>query len=267
MKEYFYKSEYKWLYLSTLFYTFANSFIDIFGVVMLYKNGMPLYMILFIYGLRFGVMGLFSPLFLKVSSKSGIASCAILANLLKIASSYMIQNGAQNNILLFILLMGLPGALRNPMPDANSSKYVETEQRGRYNSMQSVSKICGQALASVFVAWGVTSDNNVLLLLIISIVFLLDYLCLGIIDYRPKLTNKHIFKETIKYMFTNMNNYELIYALKTNHIIERLFAPLYIYLILQDFVAFTTLITVSLLIQIVTVLLIGKLTDKNLRKN
>ena len=27
----FYKSEYKWLYLSKFFYAFANSFIDIFG--------------------------------------------------------------------------------------------------------------------------------------------------------------------------------------------------------------------------------------------
>ncbi len=266
MKEYFYKSEYKWLYLSKFFFSFANSFIDIFGVVMLHKNGMPLYMILFIYGLRFGIMGLCSPLFLKVSSKSGIASCAILANLLKIASSYMIQKGAQNNILLFIIIMGLPGALRNPMEDATSGKYVETERRGRYNSMQSIFRICGQALASVFVAWGVTSDNNTLLLLIIAMAFLLDYLCIGVIDYRPKLTNEHVFKETIKYMFKNTNKYELIYALRTNHIIERLFVPLYVYLVLQDFVAFSTVITVSLLIQIVTVIIIGKLTDKNSQK-
>lgn len=113
MKEYFYKSEYKWLYLSKFFYAFANSFIDIFGVVMLYKNGMPLYMILFIYGVRFGVMGLCSPMFLKVAAKHGIASCAILANLLRIAGIYMIQNGAQNNILLFLFVMSLPGALSN----------------------------------------------------------------------------------------------------------------------------------------------------------
>lgn len=58
MKEYFYKSEYKWLYFSKFFFAFGNSFIDLFGVVMLYKNGMPLYWILFIYGLRFGLMGL-----------------------------------------------------------------------------------------------------------------------------------------------------------------------------------------------------------------
>ena len=266
MKEYFYKSEYKWLYLSKFFFSFANSFVDIFGVVMLYKNGMPLYMILFIYGLRFGIMGLCSPLFLKVSAKSGIASCAILANLLKIASTYMIQNGAQNNILLFVLVMGIPGGLRNPMEDANSSKYVETEHRGRYNSMQNIFGILGQALASAFVTWGITSDNNTLLLLVISMFFLLDYLCIGVVDYRPKVRNTHVFKQTIQYMFKNMNRCELIYALRTNHIIERLFVPLYVYLVLQDFVTFSMVITVSLLVQIVTIMLIGKLTDKNSRK-
>ncbi len=233
---------------------------------MLYKNGMPLYMILFIYGLRFGIMGLCSPLFLKMSSKHGVASCTILANLLKIAGSYMIQNGAQNNIFLFVLVMGLPGGLRNPIEDANSSQYVETKHRGRYNSMQNIARICGQALASMFVAWGVTSANDTLLLLVISMAFLLDYLCIAVVDYRPKIKNTHVFKNTIKYMFKNMNRYEAIYALRTNHIIERLFVPLYVYLVLQDFVAFSTVITVSLLVQIVTVMVIGKLTDKNSRK-
>lgn len=266
MKEYFYKSEYKWLYLSKFFFAFANSFIDIFGVVMLYKNGMPLYMILFIYGLRFGIMGLCSPLFLKVASKHGIASCAMFANLLRIAGIYMIENGAQNNILLFIFVMSLPGALSNPMEDAISSKYVETQYRGRYNSMRNIARICGQALASIFVTWGVINDNNTLMLLVIAMFFILDYLCTAIVDYRPKLTSQNVFKETIKYSFKNRNNYELIYALRTNHIIERLFVPLYVYLVLQDFVAFSTVVTVSLLVQILTVIMIGKLTDKNLQK-
>lgn len=266
MKEYFYKSEYKWLYLSKFFFAFANSFIDIFGVVMLYKNGMPLYMILFIYGLRFGIMGLCSPLFLKVSSKHGIASCACLANLLRIAGIYMIQNGAQENLFLFLFVMSLPGTLSNPIEDAISSKYVETEHRGRYNSMRNIARICGQALASIFVTWGVVSNNNTLLLLVISMAFLLDYLCTAIVDYRPKVTNQHIFREILKYMFQNMNNYELIYALKTNHIIERLFVPLYVYLALQDFVAFSTVVTASLFVQIITVTIIGKLTDKNTQK-
>lgn len=178
----------------------------------------------------------------------------------------MIQNGAQNNILLFLLVMSLPGALSNPIEDAVSSKYVESEHRGRYNSMRNIARICGQALASVFVAWGVISDNNTLLLLVIAMAFLLDYLCTAVVDYRPEVVNQHVFKETLKYMFQDRNHYELIYALRTNHIIERLLVPLYVYLALQDFVAFSTVLTVFLLVQIVTVMIIGKLTDKDTKR-
>lgn len=262
-QDYFAKPEYKWLYLSQFFFAFANSFMELFGVVMLYKNGMPLYTILFIYGLRFGIMGIGSPLFLKVSAKSGIATCAILADLLRIATIYMVQNGAQNNLLLFLLATSLAGALQNPIQDAISSRYVDTHHRGRYNSMRSIALILGQALASIFVAWGVVTQNNTLLLLVISMFFLLEYLCIAVVDYRSEITNTDVFKETLTHIFKNLNRYELIYAFRTSYVIERLFVPLYLYLVLQDFVAFSTVLVVSLCIQIVTVILIGKLTDKN----
>lgn len=258
MKEYFYKTQYKWLYLTKFFFAFGNSFIDIFGVVLLYKNGMPLYLILLLYGLRFGIMGLCSPLFLKMASKYGIASCAGFANLLRIAGVYLIQNGAQENLFLFLIVMSLPGALSNPIEDAVSSQYVETQHRGRYNSMRNIARICGQALASVVVAWGIVSENNTLLLLFIAIAFLLDYLCTAMVDYKPQVMDSKVFKETINHIFKSENHYQTIYALRTSHIIERLFLPLYVYLVLQDFVAFTMVITVSLFIQIVTVTFIRK---------
>lgn len=266
MKEYFYKREYKWLYLTKFFFAFANSFTDLFGTVMLYQNGMPLYEILLIYGFRFGIMGLCSPLFLKIASQYGISTCTILSNLLRIAGVYMIQNGAQNNLLLFVFVLSLPGALANPIADAVSSKYVENEHRGRYNSMRNIARICGQALASIFVTWGIVTNNQTLLLFIISIFFLLDYLCTAIVDYKPQIKNQQVFKETIKYVFKHIDSYELVFSLRTNHIIERLFVPLYLYLVLQDFVAFGTVMAISLSFQIVTVVLVGKLTDKNTQK-
>lgn len=135
MRKYFYKKEYiylyLYLYLSKFCYALANSFIDIFGVVMLYKNGMPLHQILFIYGIRFGIMGILSPLFITISSKFGIAMCSLMANILRIISSYIILNGDYSNILFFIFAMSLPGALSNPIEDAVSSRYVDTEYRGR----------------------------------------------------------------------------------------------------------------------------------------
>ena len=42
---------------------------------------------------------------------------------------------------------------------------------------------------------------------------------------------------------------------------------MYLYIILQDFVAFSTVIIVSLLFQIITITLIGKYADKDLKKS
>lgn len=265
MKEYFCKKEYRFLYLSKFFYAFANTLIEVFGTVMLYKNGMPLYMILLIYGIRFGIMGICSPLFLKIASRFGVASCELIANILKIAGTYMIINGEYNNLVIFILVLSLPGALSNPIEDAISSKYVETKHRGKYNSLRNISRILGQAIASVLVTYVVITNNNNLIVYLTAIFFLIDYLCIAFVDYKPVIINKHIFKDTLKYILKSKSNYKKIYALRTNHILERLFIPLYLYIVLQDFVAFSTVITISLLLQIITVLIIGKISDKNIK--
>lgn len=267
MRNYFYKKEYIYLYLSKFCYALANSFIDIFGVVMLYKNGMPLHQILFIYGIRFGIMGILSPLFITISSKFGIAMCSLIANILRIISSYIILNGNYSNILFFIFAMGLPGALSNPIEDAVSSKYVDSKYRGRYNSMRNISRILGETIASCLVGYGIITQNNHLLFIIISIFFILDYIFTKLIDYKPQKGNKNIFKETLKYIVTSKSNYKIIYGLRTSHKIERLFIPLYIFLVLKDFKTFTAVITISLALQILTVFIIGKYTDRNIIKS
>ena len=267
MEKSLYKKEYIYLYLSKFCYSLANSFIDIFGVVMLYKNGMPLYQILLLYGIRFGIMGILSPLFITISSKFGIATCSLIANVLRIVSSYIILNGDYSNIIFFIFAMSLPGALSNPIEDAVSNKYVETEYRGRYNSFRNISRIVGATLASCLVGYGVLNENNNILFITITIFFVLDYIFTKFVDYKPIKSNKNVLKETLKYIVKNKSNYKIIYSLRTFHIIERLFVPLYIFLVLKDFKSFTIVITVSLVLQIITVFIIGKYTDKNITKS
>lgn len=267
MKKSLYKKEYIYLYLSKFCYSIANSFIDIFGVVMLYKNGMPLYQILFLYGIRFGIMGILSPLFITISSRFGIASCSLIANILRIVSTYIILNGDYSNLIFFIFAMSLPGALSNPIEDAVSNKYVDTEYRGRYNSFRNISRIVGATLSSCLVSYGVLNQNNNILFVTITIFFVLDYIFTKLVDYKPIKNNKNILKETLKYIIKNKSNYKIIYSLRTFHIIERLFVPLYIFLVLKDFKSFTIVITISLFLQIITVFIIGKYTDKDITKS
>ena len=267
MKEYFYKKEYKYMYLSIFLYNFANALSETFGTVMLYKAGLPIYLILMIYGIRFLIMGLITPLFVTISHKIGVAKCILISNLFNIIYTYFILNSENlyANIVIFVIAMGLNG-LSNPSSDALSSKYVESEHRGRFNSLYGISKILGTVLASGLVAWGVISNNNTVLFIILTVFFLLQYLAILKIDYKPEKKNS-AFKATMKYLIHSKSKYKIIYALRTNHIIERQFVPLYLYLILQDFKAFSVVAIVSLLFQIITIILIGKYTDKNIKKS
>ncbi len=262
MKEYLYVL----LYLDKFCYSIGNALIDIFGTVMLYKNGMPIYMILLIYGFRFGIMGLCSPLFITVSKKFGIAMCVLIANILRIIGSYMILAGANNNIILFILVMSLPGALSNQLSDALSCKYIRTEHRGRFNGGIGVTKILGNAIASLIVTHGVVANNNNLIFGIVSLFFFLDFIFTLMVNYKPKVKNKNSLKATINYILHTKSPLKTIYSLRTFHIIERLFLPLYIYIALEDFKLFSTVIIVSLVIQIIPIIIIGKTTDKNMNK-
>ena len=267
MKEYFYKQEYKYMYLSIFFYNFANALSETFGTVMLYKAGLPIYLILLIYGIRFLIMGLITPAFVTISSKIGIARCILISNLFNIIYAYfiLVNQNLSANIIIFIIVMGLNG-LSNPSSDALSSKYVESEHRGRFNSFYSISKILGTVLASCLVAWGVISNKTLILFVVLTVFFLLQYLTILKIDYKPEKKSS-VFKSSIKYLIHSKNKYKIIYALKTNHIIERQFVPLYLYLLLQDFKAFSIVTIVSLLFQVITIILIGKYTDKDIKKS
>lgn len=267
MKEYFYKKEYKYMYLSIFFYNFANALSETFGTVMLYKAGLPIYLILLIYGIRFLITGLITPLFVTISNKIGVAKCILISNIFSIINSYFMLHSESlyANIIIFVIAMGLMG-LSNPSSDSLSSKYVENEHRGRFNSLYFISKILGTVFASCLVAWGVISDNILILFSIIIIFFILQYIAILKIDYKPEKKSS-TFKVSIKYLIHSKSKYKIIYALRTNHIIERLFVPMYLYILLQDFKAFSVIIVVSLLFQIITITLIGKYADKNIKRS
>lgn len=267
MKEYFYKKEYKYMYLSKLSYSLGKALIEGFGTVMLYKNGIPIWLILLIYGIRFGIMGLTTPLFISISSRFGIAKCILISNIFSILSSFMILEGSNlySNIIIFILVMGLNG-LSNPSSDALSSRYVETKHRGRYNSLLNVSNILGTALSSYLVAWGVITNNNMILFAFITFFFLLQYVFIKKIDYKPE-NKSNVFKATMKYILKSKSKYKVIYALRTNHILERLFVSLYLYIMIEDFKLFSSITIISMFLQVLTIILIGKYSDKNIKNS
>ncbi len=264
--EWYKKREYKYLYLGSFAYNFANALFETFGTVLLYKNGVPLWLILLIYCFRFLITGIITPLFLTLSSKIGIAKVILISNIFSIISAYlMVSVGINNNtLIIFIIVMGLMG-LSNPSSDALSSRYVETKYRGRFNGFLNITKVVSMFLASLLIAWGVISDNNIILSVIITLFFLLHYVFIKKIDYKPSNYND-AFKSSFKYLIKAKSNFKIIYALKATHIIDRLFIPLYLFIILNNFRSFSSVVTLSFLLQVITIFLIGKYTDKNLKR-
>ena len=177
----------------------------------------------------------------------------------------MNSNDIKQTLILFIIVMGLNG-LSNPSTDALSSQYVDREHKGRFNSFFKISKILGQAMGSGLVTWGVITNNNIILFTIIIILFLTQYVFIRKIDYKPQ-NKANAFKSSMKYILKSNSRYKLIYALRTSHIIERQFVPLYVYIVLKDFTLFSSIIIISLLLQIITITLIGKYSDKNIVKS
>ena len=253
------KREYILLYISSFAYVFANSLIEIFGTVMLYKNGMSIANILLLYGLRFGLNGICSPIFLTISSRFGIAACSLIGNVLRIIICYLLLFNASVNLIWLVILMGLAGAVTHPMANALSSKYIMTQNRGRYNSMRGVVEILAAAASGIIIALGVTKESNLTTLILIIVFFLADYICVKLIDYLPERKQANAFK----YVLKGKNSLKTICSMKAFHVIERGFVYLYLFIVLEDFVLFSTVLIVSIILEIIPVIVTGRLTDRN----
>lgn len=257
------KSKSKYLVLSKFCYNFANTLQETFGAVMLYQFGIPVYLIFLVYGLRFLITGLITPFYLIFASKIGIAKTILISDLFSILCAFMLLTGINNhNLILFIVIIGLTG-LSNPSSDALSNHYVETESRGKYNSLMNITKVLAVALSTILISLNIISNRTKYLFFLVMILFLLEGYFLLKVDYKIKY---HIcaFKDTFKYLKESSSKYKLIYSLRTNHIIERLFLPLYVFIAIKDFKLFSFIIIISLLFQFVTLLIVGIFTDKNI---
>ena len=95
---------------------------------------------------------------------------------------------------------------------------------------------------------------------------MLFYVFIKKIDYKPEC-KYNVFKSTMEYIFNSKSKYKIIYALRTNIILERLFVPLYLYIIIGNFKLFSSITIISLLLQVLTIILIGKYSDKNISKS
>lgn len=269
MEKYFKNKNYRMLYYDSFFRTFANSIYAVFTPVILYKSGVNISMIIFIYMIQFLVMGLFSPLAGTLSKRIGIANTKLISYMLKSISMLLVLNVDINifNYLEIAIIYGLSGAANNPINTYIPSKIVSEDFRGRFNSctyiLRSFSSIVGYVFAGVFLI----KDNNFIIAVTVTICYIIAYIALLNLDKNKFVYNiNNSFKESYKYLKQKNENkrMKIVSGLRSFIIIERLITvPLYLYISLMDLKTFTSLYIISTVVELLSLFITGKKLDKN----
>lgn len=269
MEKYFKNKNYRMLYCDSFFRTFANSIYAVFTPVILYKSGVNISMIIFIYMIQFLVMGLFSPLAGTLSKRIGIANTKLISYILKSISMLLVLNVDINifNYLEIAIIYGLSGAANNPINTYIPSKIVSEDFRGRFNSctyiLRSFSSIVGYVFAGVFLI----KDNNFIIAVTVTICYIIAYIALLNLDKNKFVYNiNNSFKESYKYLMQKNENkrMKIVSGLRSFIIIERLITvPLYLYISLMDLKTFTSLYIISTVVELLSLFITGKKLDKN----
>lgn len=269
MEKYFSDKDYRMLYYDSFFKTFANSIYAVFTPVILYKTGVSVTMIIFIFMVQFLVMGIFSPLAGTLSKKIGAANTKFLSYILKSISMLLVLV-VDTNIYYYLaisIIQGLSGAANNPLNTYIPSKIVNEKFRGRFNSCSYILRCFSSIVGYVFAGTFLIKNNNLIIVLSVFMSYFIAYVALAQID-KNKLQYEVIkpFKESYKYLFKKSENrkLKLVSGLRSFVIIERLIAvPLYLYISLNNLKTFTSLYIISTIVELLSLFITGEKLDKN----
>lgn len=269
MNKYFSNKNYIILYLEKFLSNFANSIYSVFTPVLLYKSGVSISAIFFIYAIQFLVMVLFTPLSGILSRKFGIAVVRFINYLLKTLSLLLVFK-VDINIYYYLLISityGLSGTINNPLNTYIPGKVVDNDFRGRFNSFKYILRCFSSILGYIFVTLFLIKDNQTIILLTILCSYFLAFLALINLDKSKFIYNdSRYFYESYRYLFKNKKNKYLkrVSILRSLIIIESLIAvPLFLFIKLEDLKVFATIYIIATITEMFSLLISGIKLDKN----
>ena len=267
--QYFSNKNYRMLYYDSFFKTFANSLYAVFTPVILYKAGVSITMIIFIFMIQFLVMGLFSPLAGTLSKRIGIANTKFISYIFKSISMLLVLT-VDTNIkyyLVIAVVYGLSGAANNPINTYLPSKIVEKSFMGRFNSFAYILRCFSSIVGYIFTAIFLTNGKSLTIVIAVFISYFLAYLALLNVDKENlEYEMDSSFKDSYSYLIKRNENqkFKIVSGLRSCIIIERLIAvPLYLYISLMNLKTFTTLYVVSTVVELLSLFVSGKKLDKD----
>jgi len=209
MSKYFSNRNYILLYLENFLANFANSIYSVFTPVLLYKAGVSISSIFFIYAVQFLVMGLLTPLSGVLSKKFGVAVVKLLNYFLKALSLFFVLK-VNINIYYYLLISityGLSGAINNPLNTFIPGKIVDNGFRGRFNSFKYILRCFSSVLGYIFVTVFLIQDNQLVILLTVLSCYLLAFLAVVNLDkdkFHYDVNN--YFSTSYEYLFKSKDN-------------------------------------------------------------
>ena len=268
---YFPNKNYSAIYFHNFFDTLGKSMLEFLSAIILYQLGMPIHFILLFFALKFGFMGMLSPLSLVLTSKIGLNKTILTSSFFYIIGAILLILGNYNNpILLFssFLFFALKGAIYHPLSNGIISMYVESNQMGKFNSLNTIIKFIG-----IFISVGIGS-----LLLIkglkIYIIFMISFfLIISLLTYvffleKKKINGKHSFKTIYSYLFSKDFKENIIpFSSQSFLIIERVLLPLFIFIYFGDLKTTAIIILVSIFVEMIILYFFGKHIDSFSKKS
>ena len=208
MKKYFKDKNYTMLYLDNFFSNFANSIYGVFTPVILYKAGVNIGMIVFIYAIQFLTMGLFTPLSGVFTKRYGVTFSKAISYILKTISLLLVLT-VNINIFYYILIAvtyGFSGAINNPLNTYVPSKIVKEDFRGRFNAFKYILRCFSSIIGYIFVTVFLIKDNNNIIILTVAWSYFISTIAFMNLD-KNKFDYKleQSFKESYKYLCNNQN--------------------------------------------------------------
>ena len=250
--EYLHNKNYVAIYLHNFFDVLGKSTISIFSAVLLYKIGFAIDSILLFFAFQFGLMGLLSPLSPFLVSKIGLVKTILISNIFRVIGTiFLLKSGltASYSLFLIFIFFSIDGAIYHPLQDGINSIYVKNEHKGKVNSFTTVLKTIATMVAVLIAGQLALAHDYILLgIIVAAMVF-------SVIPYMLLMDKKEIpvggnFFDAYKLLFSKKFKENIIpFSAKTFLIVERIFIPLYVFILVGNFKIVSYVIAFSVIFE------------------
>jgi hypothetical protein len=254
------------IFLSGMIGMFANSIINVFSAVFLYKQGLPIHLILLVYFFQFFIVGFFALFAPEIVKKIGLGNSVLVSRMTKFIS-ILVLVGLKDlgiiHITIIILSLGISGAINNPIWQAILSHYINDNVRGEVNSINSILKSITSIIVVVLTGIVISAGSENLLVIIALITSIIAVIPIYILD------DKSIVIKTVdlKHLYANLKSNEfkkniIPVSLHSLIMIESFLIGLYIFITVGKITTVANIMAIAMGVEFIVISVFGIEIDR-----